>query len=121
MSRFTDPQADTGKDRAIGVPGYFFREAFRRLWRSKRTTGVAISMIAISLVTLGFFLLISENLNHAVDQWEGGSQLRVYLKTDADSAAGANWYWYERVPATSEAPHDAYGVVADSKGGSGPA
>jgi len=86
VSRFTDPQADTGKDRAIGVPGYFFREAFRRLWRSKRTTGVAISMIAISLVTLGFFLLISENLNHAVDQWEGGSQLRVYLKTDATLA-----------------------------------
>jgi hypothetical protein len=34
----------------------------------------------------------------------------VYLKTDADSASGANWYWYERVGAT---------VVADGKGGSG--
>jgi Cytochrome P460 len=45
----------------------------------------------------------------------------VYLKTDADSAAGANWYWYERVPATSEAPHDANGVVADGKGGNGAA
>jgi len=45
----------------------------------------------------------------------------VYLKTDADSAAGANWYWYERVPADSEAPHDTNGVVADGKGGSGPA
>ncbi|HVT05635.1 MAG TPA: permease-like cell division protein FtsX [Thermoanaerobaculia bacterium] len=86
MSRFTDPQADTGKERAVGVPGYFFREAFRRLWRSKRTTGVAISMIAISLVTLGFFLLISENLKEAVDRWEGGSQLRVYLKRDATPA-----------------------------------
>ena len=40
-------------------------------------------MIAISLVTLGFFLLISENLKEAVDRWEGGSQLRVYLKRDA--------------------------------------
>jgi len=43
----------------------------------------------------------------------------VYLKTDADSAAGANWYWYERVPADSEAPHDTNGTVADGKGGSG--
>src|SRR5262249_25612228 len=43
----------------------------------------------------------------------------VYLKTDADSAGGANWYWYERVPLSSEAPHDAAGVVADGKGGNG--
>jgi hypothetical protein len=47
----------------------------------------------------------------------------VYLKTQADSAAGANWYWYERVPLTglqSAAPHDdKTGVVADGLGGSG--
>jgi hypothetical protein len=45
----------------------------------------------------------------------------VYLKTDSDSAAGANWYWYERVPLDSAAPHDAKGVVADGLGDSGPA
>lgn len=46
----------------------------------------------------------------------------VYLKTDANSASGANWYWYERIPADSATPppHDANGVVADGKGGSGP-
>jgi cytochrome c553 len=43
----------------------------------------------------------------------------VYLKTAADSASGASWYWYERVPSTSDAPHDANGVVADGKGSSG--
>jgi PPE-repeat protein len=45
----------------------------------------------------------------------------VYLKQAATSAAGANWYWYERVPLTSPAPHDANGVVADGMGDSGPA
>lgn len=45
----------------------------------------------------------------------------VYLKTDAASAGGANWYWYERVPASSDAPHDANGTVADGKGTDGPA
>ncbi|HEU4729022.1 MAG TPA: hypothetical protein VFT22_14055 [Kofleriaceae bacterium] len=45
----------------------------------------------------------------------------VYLKTDADSAGGANWYWYERVPLTSDAPHDANGIVADGKGTGGTA
>ena len=45
----------------------------------------------------------------------------VYLKTQGDSASGANWYWYERVPLDSSAPHDANGVVADGLGASGPA
>lgn len=45
----------------------------------------------------------------------------VYLKTKADSAGGSNWYWYERVPLDSGAPHDASGVVADGMGSSGPA
>lgn len=45
----------------------------------------------------------------------------VYVKTDTDSADGASWYWYERVPLDSQAPHDGNGVVADGKGGTGPA
>lgn len=47
--------------------------------------------------------------------------IAVYLKLEDDSAAGANWYWYERVPLDSEAPHDANGVVADGTGDTGPA
>ena len=45
----------------------------------------------------------------------------VYYKKQADSAGGANWYWYERVPLDSPAPHDANGVVADGAGSSGAA
>jgi hypothetical protein len=45
----------------------------------------------------------------------------VYLKTQAGSAAGANWYWYERVPLDSPVPHDSAGVVADGMGSTGPA
>jgi hypothetical protein len=45
----------------------------------------------------------------------------VYLKTDSDSAGGAHWYWYERLPLDSEVPHDSKGVVADGFGETGPA
>lgn len=45
----------------------------------------------------------------------------VYLKTEATSAGGSNWYWYERVPLDSMAPHDAKGVVADGFGSAGTA
>jgi hypothetical protein len=41
----------------------------------------------------------------------------VYLKTGTESNAGANWYWYERVPLDSPAPHDNAGVVADGWAG----
>lgn len=43
----------------------------------------------------------------------------VYSKTSVDSAGGANWYWYERVPLNSLVPHDGSGVVADGPGGTG--
>lgn len=45
----------------------------------------------------------------------------VYVKTKATSDGGSSWYWYERVPLASAAPHDAKGVVADGLGASGPA
>jgi cell division transport system permease protein len=58
---------------------YFFREALRRIWISKRTSFVAVAMIGISLFILGSFLLVSENLGRAVEQWQGRSRVTVYL------------------------------------------
>ena len=46
--------------------------------------------------------------------------IAVYRHVSAGTT-GANWYWYERVPSSSAAPHDANGVVADGLGSSGPA
>lgn len=45
----------------------------------------------------------------------------VGVKIDDKSESGANWYWYERVPLDSMAPHDSKGVVADGLGSSGTA
>lgn len=58
---------------------YFFREAVRRIWVSKRTSFVAVAMISMSLLILGFFLLISENLERAIEEWQGKSRVIVYL------------------------------------------
>ena len=44
----------------------------------------------------------------------------VYLNTDT-TPGGGGWYWYERVPLSSPAPHDSHGVVADGLGTAGPA
>jgi cell division transport system permease protein len=62
---------------------YFFREALRRSWISKRTTFVAVGMIAMSLFILGAFMLVAENLNRALAQWQGKSRVDVFFESDA--------------------------------------
>lgn len=65
------------------LPAFFFREALRRIWVSKRTSFLAISMIAISLFILGACLLIAENLERAVERWQGKSRATVYFDSEA--------------------------------------
>ncbi len=65
---------------------YFFREAVRRIWTSKRTSFVAISMIVISLLILGSFMLVAENLERAVAQWQGKSRVNIYFEFNAAPA-----------------------------------
>jgi len=45
----------------------------------------------------------------------------VAVKVRDESEAGDGWYWYERVPLDSAAPHDDNGVVADGLGSAGAA
>ncbi|MGZ5494135.1 MAG: cell division protein FtsX, partial [Thermoanaerobaculia bacterium] len=62
---------------------YFLKEAVRRIWTSKRSSFVAISMIAMSLLILGTFMLLAENLQQAVLRWQGTSRVNVYFDPDA--------------------------------------
>lgn len=62
---------------------WFFREALRRIWVSKRTSFLAISMITISLFVLGAALLVAENLERAVTRWQGKSRANVYFEPAA--------------------------------------
>jgi cell division transport system permease protein len=63
---------------------FFLGEAFRRVWISRRSSSVAIFMIALSLVIVGFFLLISNNLQTAVERVGSASRMTIYLDVDAD-------------------------------------
>jgi cell division transport system permease protein len=65
------------------LPTWFFREALRRIWVSKRTSFLAISMITISLFILGTCLLVAENLERAVNRWQGKSHANVYFAAEA--------------------------------------
>ena len=65
---------------------YFFREALRRIWVAKRTSFVAVTMIAVSLLIVGAFLLVAENLGRAAAQWQGRSRVVVYFDPAATAA-----------------------------------
>src|SRR5476651_71042 len=65
---------------------YFLREALRRMWISKRTSFVAVAMIAMSLLILGAFLLLSENLQRAITRWQGNSRVNIYMEPEATPA-----------------------------------
>lgn len=78
---------ETEKVTPTGQLRFFFREARRRLWVSRRTSFIAVCLIAISLVIVGSFLLVSENLARAIDRWQGRSKMSIYLQPDVTPEA----------------------------------
>jgi cell division transport system permease protein len=70
-----------------GRSRYFIREAFRRLWISRRTSFVAILLIALALSTVGVFLLASQNIDRALQAWQGRSKVIVYFEPSAGQDA----------------------------------
>ncbi|HLE20864.1 MAG TPA: permease-like cell division protein FtsX [Vicinamibacteria bacterium] len=66
--------------------GYCFEEAFAELWRNRLVNLVSIGTIAISLVILGIFASLSENLNILLAGWSDKVQVTAYLADDAETA-----------------------------------
>lgn len=58
---------------------------------------------------------------YASESAERPSGFAVYVKTEEDSADGANWYWYERLPPSGASADEPGQLVADGMGDSGPA
>ncbi len=70
-------------DTPSNTVSYFVREAFRRIWVTKRTSFVAVAMIAMSLFILGGFVLVADNMERAVERWQGKSHVNVFLDIEA--------------------------------------
>ncbi len=66
--------------------GYCFEEAFSELWRNRLVNLVSIGTIAISLVMLGIFAGLSENLNVLLAGWSNRVQVTAYLADDSETA-----------------------------------
>ena len=66
--------------------GFLLGEAFRDLNRAGRVAVSAILLITLSLGAVGAFLLLSENLGHAVAGWRDRLRVIVYLKHEPSTA-----------------------------------
>jgi cell division transport system permease protein len=57
-------------------------EALRGLFGHRRTVAPAILIIAVSLIVLGGFMLVSDNLNGLLERWRERGHVQVFLQTD---------------------------------------
>ena len=63
--------------------GYAFEEALVSIRRAGRSAAISVGTIAIAFLALGGFLLVSVNLQRAIDRWLQSAELSVYLRDDA--------------------------------------
>jgi cell division transport system permease protein len=59
--------------------GYAFEEAFASIRRAGRSAAISVGTIAIAFVALGGFLLVSVNVQRAIDRWLQSAELSIYL------------------------------------------
>lgn len=64
------------------VVGYAFDEGWTSVRRAGKSALISIGTIAIAFVTLGGFLVISVNVQRALDRWLQAAELSVYLQDD---------------------------------------
>jgi cell division transport system permease protein len=71
-------------------PDRYFRlcvgEAARGLIGHRRTAAPAVLIIAVSLVVLGGFMLVSDNLNGVLVRWRERGHVQVFLERDVTEA-----------------------------------
>lgn len=59
--------------------GYAIDEATTSLWRGRQSGLLSTATIALALVVLGAFLLVTSNLQHLGEEWGATADMSVYL------------------------------------------
>ena len=76
--------------------GYAFEEAWASLRRSGKSAVISIGTIAIAFMTLGGFLLVSVNVQRALDRWLEAAEISVYLADEVTDETRASLEAYLR-------------------------
>lgn len=65
--------------------GYFFKEAFRSIFRNGWMSIASIATVTVSLIILGAFVLVVANTNYMASRMESDVEIAAYLELDATS------------------------------------
>ena len=63
--------------------GYLIGEGFSNVFKNKKSTGASLMIMCATMIIFGIFLMVSENINHFVDDIKSEQGFQVFLKTDA--------------------------------------
>lgn len=63
--------------------GYLIGEGFSNVFKNKKSTGASLMIMCATMIIFGIFLMLSQNINHFVDDIKSEQGFQVFLKTDA--------------------------------------
>ena len=66
---------------------YFVRTAFRGMWSSPVTSGVSVITIGVTLVLVGAFALMLQNMEELLDKFGEDLLVTAYLETEISEEA----------------------------------
>ena len=65
---------------------YLIRQGFKGIWRNKMMTFASFCILLVSLIMVGFTILISINLDKAIGNIEEKSEVMVVIKDDVSKS-----------------------------------
>ena len=63
--------------------GYLIGEGCSNVFKNKKSTGASLMIMCATMIIFGVFLMLSENINHFVDDIKSEQGFQVFLVTDA--------------------------------------
>ena len=63
--------------------GYLIGEGFSNVFKNKKSTGASLMIMCATMIIFGIFLMLSENINHFVDDIKAEQGFQVFLEMDA--------------------------------------
>ena len=63
--------------------GYLIGEGFSNVLKNKKSTGASLMIMCATMIIFGIFLMLSENINHFVDDIKSEQGFQVFLTSDA--------------------------------------
>jgi cell division transport system permease protein len=65
------------------ILGYLIGEGFTNVFKNKKSTGASLMIMCATMIIFGIFLMLSENINHFVDDIKSEQGFQVFLYNDA--------------------------------------